>query len=188
MPLTTSLIGLWYSIGNSASIICSQLINFLALVLHQFSQLVFNGLNKNGHYAISDGQNVSAKCSSELTIVLDLDETLVYATNTPPLPFEYDYFTIISEDNTPYYVYKRPYLDYFLKSVSLLGRVIVFTASEKSYATQVIANLGQEGKIEQAYYRDVILSEKIVMQSWTIRLHQAISKYRTKPKENYCNR
>jgi len=98
--------------------------------------------------------------SSDLTIVLDIDETLVFTTEDPPSMLDYEYFSVNDCENGIYYVYKRPYLDYFLSKASQLGRIIIFTASEKSYATQVIKNIGQDIVISGAYFRDVSLCKE----------------------------
>eukprot|EP00826_Nyctotherus_ovalis_P012438 TRINITY_DN13289_c0_g1_i9.p1 TRINITY_DN13289_c0_g1~~TRINITY_DN13289_c0_g1_i9.p1 ORF type:complete len:244 (-),score=34.53 TRINITY_DN13289_c0_g1_i9:351-1082(-) len=97
------------------------------------------------------------KRQGELTIVLDIDETLVYTTDEAPSMLDYDYFSINDCVDGLFYVYKRPHLDHFLKKVSQLGRIVIFTASEKSYATQVIKNIGQNIAIAGAYFRDVSL-------------------------------
>ncbi len=54
-----------------------------------------------------------------------------------------------------YYVYKRPHLDYFLESSAQIGRVVVFTASEREYAEKVLAWLDQKGHISAKYFREV---------------------------------
>lgn len=95
------------------------------------------------------------KRQGELTIVLDIDETLVYTTDEAPSMLDYDYFCINDCVDGLFYVYKRPHLDHFLSKVSQLGRIIIFTASEKSYATQVIKNIGHNIAIAGAYFRDV---------------------------------
>ena len=37
-----------------------------------------------------------------------------------------------------YYVYKRPLLDKFLKAMSIMGELHIFTASARSYADPII--------------------------------------------------
>jgi len=163
LSLASYLIHLWHWMEDCVLLLLSHLIRSLSQLLQFLLILLSYPLRKGKCWIQSFSQSVSVNGSPELTIVLDLDETLIHTTGKPPLPSEYDYFTIIDSDSTLYYVYKRPYLDYFLKSVSVLGRVIIFTASKESYATQVIANIGQETEIVGAYYRDVILEKKLVM-------------------------
>lgn len=115
---------------------------------------------------------------NELTIVLDIDETLVYTTEEPPSILDYDYFCVDDCENGIYYVYKRPHLDYFLTKVAQLGRIIIFTASEESYASQVIKNIGQTVIISGAYYRDVSSLIKVVVYIATVWVCEETEKYR----------
>jgi TFIIF-interacting CTD phosphatase-like protein len=65
-------------------------------------------------------------------LILDLDETLVYATETPlfrpPDFYVYDYA-----------IYKRPYLDIFLTTCLEWFNVAVWTSSGSDYATAVVS-------------------------------------------------
>ncbi|AFY91754.1 NIF family HAD-type phosphatase [Chamaesiphon minutus] len=65
-------------------------------------------------------------------LILDLDETLVYATETPSigLPDFYVY---------DYAIYKRPYLDIFLATCLEWFNVAIWTSSGSDYATAVVA-------------------------------------------------
>lgn len=66
-----------------------------------------------------------------LLLVLDLDETLVYATETP-MPNPPDFRL------SAYYIYRRPHLDSFLAQTLSLYRVAIWTASGAAYADEVI--------------------------------------------------
>jgi hypothetical protein len=58
------------------------------------------------------------KKTDRLTLTLDLDETLVHCT-VDPVPNPDHIFNVVFNDNSyQVYVRKRPYLDYFLESVS----------------------------------------------------------------------
>jgi TFIIF-interacting CTD phosphatase-like protein len=65
-------------------------------------------------------------------LILDLDETLIYATETP-LVRQPD-FQIYN-----YHIYKRPYLDTFLVTRLDWFDVAVWTSSGSEYATEVVA-------------------------------------------------
>jgi TFIIF-interacting CTD phosphatase-like protein len=65
-------------------------------------------------------------------LILDLDETLVYATETQ-LEREAD-FSVYD-----YHVYKRPYLDIFIKTCLDWFNVAVWTSSGSQYASKVVA-------------------------------------------------
>lgn len=64
-------------------------------------------------------------------LVLDLDETLVYA-DLQPLDREAD-FRIFE-----YHVYRRPYLDRFLRFCGARFRVAVWTSSSGDYAAEIV--------------------------------------------------
>lgn len=67
-------------------------------------------------------------------LILDLDETLIYATETN---LEHDFDFIVGQ----YFVYKRPFLDDFLKFCLENFEVAVWTSSTRNYATQIIDNI-----------------------------------------------
>ena len=98
------------------------------------------------------------------TLVLDLDETLVH-TNThfdsgegilpPELRLDVETNSRGGKSRI-FYVRIRPYLSEFLKEISELFEVVVFTASEKSYADPIVASIFNEAGCEiprQCYYR-----------------------------------
>lgn len=94
-----------------------------------------------------------------LTLVLDLDETLVHCTveqiPNPDLTFP------VTFNGTFYQVYvrKRPYLDEFLATVAKSFEVIVFTASQKVYAETLLNRLDETRTlIQHRLYRDSCLN------------------------------
>lgn len=83
----------------------------------------------------------------EYTLVLDLDETLVHCSISP--------FEGFDETRENIYISYRPYLLNFLQKVSTLFEVVVFTASEKEYASMVLNRIDPENKyIHHRLYRD----------------------------------
>lgn len=89
------------------------------------------------------------KCgiSSEYTLVLDLDETLVHCSISP--------FEGYDEIKDCIYISYRPYLVEFLEKVSSLFEIVVFTASEREYASMVLDRIDPEQKyIHHRLYRD----------------------------------
>lgn len=64
-------------------------------------------------------------------LILDLDETLIYSSETP-LPYESDF------QIGDYFVYKRPGLAEFLKTCSGWFELGVWTSSSTDYANEVI--------------------------------------------------
>ena len=100
----------------------------------------------------------SLKPSNRPTLALDLDETLVHCTVEPV--DKYDISFPVTFNGTYYQVYvrKRPFLDYFLETVSKSFEVVVFTASQKVYA-DVLLDLLDPGKkyISHRLFREACL-------------------------------
>ncbi|MCO5601083.1 hypothetical protein L7F22_055202 [Adiantum nelumboides] len=90
-----------------------------------------------------------------ITLVLDLDETLVHSTLeqcddadfTFPVNFNYQEYTV--------YVRRRPHLQTFMERVSQLFEIIIFTASQSVYAEQLLNVLDPKRKlIRHRVFRD----------------------------------
>ncbi|KAI7852571.1 NLI interacting factor-like phosphatase-domain-containing protein [Circinella umbellata] len=98
------------------------------------------------------------------TLVLDLDETLVhsvrlgsYAARQRTVSTSIKRKKIEVQDDKQsmlYEVYKRPHVDFFLKTISQWYKVVIFTASMAEYADPVIDWLDQDHNvISQRYFR-----------------------------------
>jgi len=72
-----------------------------------------------------------------MLLILDLDETLVYATEVR-LNRKEDFGC------TPYFVYKRPDLDSFIENIKSHFEIAVWTASSRLYANEVVRNIFPE--------------------------------------------
>lgn len=72
----------------------------------------------------------------EKLLILDLDETLIYATEQP-LERKAD-FVLFENTATPYFVYKRPYLDTFLEFCFTHFQVAIWTSSAEDYAQGIV--------------------------------------------------
>lgn len=81
------------------------------------------------------------------TLVLDMDETLIQShivyrgrkgRGRQTAPMGYDHSFCIPQSNATVYVYKRPYVDFFLDRVSQWYNVIVYTAASELYASKVL--------------------------------------------------
>ncbi|RZC45837.1 hypothetical protein C5167_038783 [Papaver somniferum] len=93
-----------------------------------------------------------------ITLVLDLDETLVHSTleHCDDADFTFPVFFNMKEHTV--YVRQRPYLKPFLGKVAEMFEIIVFTASQSSYAEQLLNILDPSGKlISQRAYRESCL-------------------------------
>ena len=73
------------------------------------------------------------------TLVLDLDETLVYASIQSSKTCEFITEVFIEGRSSLYYVHRRPYLDTFLDAVSNWYHLAIYTASIREYADVVVS-------------------------------------------------
>ncbi|CED84894.1 nif-domain-containing protein [Phaffia rhodozyma] len=101
------------------------------------------------------------------TLILDLDETLIHSTSRPIVSTSGKWGggrgrgeghmveVFLGGRSTVYHVYKRPYVDYFLKKVSSWYTLVIFTASMQEYADPVIDWLdGGRNMFAKRLYRE----------------------------------
>ena len=72
--------------------------------------------------------------STNKLLVLDLDETLIHATRHKldiPEDFQFD----------QYYVYKRPYLEKFLKEIAFHFKVGIWSSASDSYVNEIVKQI-----------------------------------------------
>jgi len=100
----------------------------------------------------------SAPASAPVTLVLDLDETLVHCT-VEPVP-DPDVVFPVDFNGVSYQVHvrKRPHLEEFLRRVSKMFEVVVFTASQQVYADALLDLIDPGQKlIKHRLFRDACL-------------------------------
>ncbi|KAL9675987.1 hypothetical protein QQ045_004198 [Rhodiola kirilowii] len=86
-----------------------------------------------------------------ITLVLDLDETLVHTTASPCDGTDFSF----QLEERVLYVRKRPFLHAFLERVSELFRIIIFTAGTRNYADHVLDILDPGRRLtSRRAYRD----------------------------------
>jgi len=73
-----------------------------------------------------------------VTLVLDLDETLVHCSTSLIPNYELKFLVKFGGIDYPVYVRRRPHLFPFLKKVSEWFEVVIFTASQKVYADKLL--------------------------------------------------
>lgn len=89
----------------------------------------------------------SSSSSKKSILVLDLDETLVHTSQIPggfPIPLGVRSF----------YVQKRPHVDRFLEELSKHFELVVFTASRKEYANQVVDYIDSKRVVSRRIFRE----------------------------------
>lgn len=102
-----------------------------------------------------------ARETKSVTLVLDLDETLVHSTleHCDSADFTFPVFVNMKEHTV--YVKQRPFLKAFLERVAEMFQIVVFTASQSIYAKQLLDILDPDGKIisRRAYRESCIFSD-----------------------------
>ena len=94
--------------------------------------------------------------SNKKTLVLDLDETLVHSSTERPFANKNNIILNLKIRNKPYkiYVILRPYLEYFLKEMSMYYNLYIFTASMSQYSTALLDILDRNKLIVKAFNRE----------------------------------
>ena len=127
---------------------------------------------KNINYKINTKNNLTNNISNKRnknnkkTLILDLDETLVHSLFEPEKTnnniIKPDIYLKIFFNNKfqEIFVYKRPYLDIFLKEMRKIYNIYVFTASIEKYAKPLLDKLDKDNLIIKKFYREsCLLSE-----------------------------
>lgn len=90
-----------------------------------------------------------------ITLVLDLDETLVHSTLEHCDDADFTFPVHFNMKEHTIYVRCRPFLQMFMERVAQLFEIIVFTASQSIYAEQLLNKLDPKQKlIHQRVYRE----------------------------------
>ncbi|KAL1202186.1 Mitochondrial import inner membrane translocase subunit TIM50 [Cardamine amara subsp. amara] len=90
-----------------------------------------------------------------ISLVLDLDETLVHSTLEPCGEVDFTFPVNFNEEEHMVYVRCRPHLKEFMERVSRLFEIIIFTASQSIYAEQLLNVLDPKRKLfRHRVYRD----------------------------------
>ncbi|KAK2993921.1 hypothetical protein RJ640_012795 [Escallonia rubra] len=103
----------------------------------------------------------SAQKMKLITLVLDLDETLVHSTLEHCDDADFTFPVVVNMKEHIVYVKQRPYLQAFLERVAEMFEIVVFTASQSIYAKQLLDILDPEGKLiaRRAYRESCIFTD-----------------------------
>ncbi|GKZ00943.1 hypothetical protein MPSEU_001045800 [Mayamaea pseudoterrestris] len=95
----------------------------------------------------------------KITLVLDLDETLVHCTVEPIVDADFLFDVVFHGVEYSVHVKLRPYLSRFLDSICGQYEVVIFTASQKVYADQLLDRIDPENKyFHHRLFRESCLS------------------------------
>jgi len=150
------------SIGTTLSVITKLYLCSTSTIKFVFRVITLKSIFVSKH-DIKGDDNIVKKCNrlfentldtKQLSLVLDLDETLVHSSTKQP-ENEHEMVILSSEDGTTkkVYVQKRPNLKEFLQKVSTEYNVIIYTASKNIYADAVIDLIDEELNVRERYYR-----------------------------------
>ncbi|KAF8394685.1 hypothetical protein HHK36_020902 [Tetracentron sinense] len=105
-----------------------------------------------------------------ITLVLDLDETLVHSSFDSCEDADFSFPVHFSMQVQTVYVRQRPYLRMFLEAVAAMFEIVIFTAGQSIYAERLLDILDPDHTlICQRVYRDsCVLSEGGYMKDLTI--------------------
>ena len=125
-----------------------------------FNFLSIKNMNNSNYIYENIYSNPRANDENKKTLILDLDETLVHSSFQPLILNK----EIIKPDiffkiffNNKYYdinVYKRPFLNKFLKEMKKIFIIYVFTASIEKYAKPLLDQLDTHNCITKKLYRE----------------------------------
>ncbi|KAH9257781.1 hypothetical protein BASA81_003799 [Batrachochytrium salamandrivorans] len=130
---------------------------------NEFDPILFIALLPSHAAALQANLHVARPLLPQLspgkpTLVLDLDETLVHCNaNSDGLPGTFDIAFEVKFNNVGcnVFVRKRPHLDHFLLEVSKRFEVVIFTASQRVYADNLLNLLDPTGeRIHHRLFRE----------------------------------
>ncbi|XP_075523230.1 uncharacterized protein LOC142555946 isoform X1 [Primulina tabacum] len=126
--------------------------------------------NIPGQTDVSLCYSSDTKDTRRITLVLDLDETLVHSTLDYCEDADFTFPIFFNMKEYTVYVKKRPHLGVFLKRVAELFDIMVFTASQSIYAKQLLDILDPEGKLlsKRAYRESCIILEGNYVKDLTV--------------------
>lgn len=84
---------------------------------------------------------VRSQMLPKVSLVLDLDETLVHSSLERPDTYDFEIVVRYNEQDTTVYVQKRPGVDQFIRTVAWEFDVFIFTASSPEYAVPVVKHI-----------------------------------------------
>ncbi|XP_062206430.1 uncharacterized protein LOC133908423 [Phragmites australis] len=91
----------------------------------------------------------------KVTLVLDLDETLVHSTMEHCDDADFTFPVFFNMKEHVVYVKKRPHVHMFLEKMAEMFEVVIFTASQSVYADQLLDMLDPEKKLfTKRYFRE----------------------------------
>ena len=125
-----------------------------------YNHLTIRSINNSNYTNEYNENQIFLKKENKKILILDLDETLIHSSFQPlqinnkiikpdihfKIFFNFKYHDI--------FVYKRPFLNKFLKEMNKIFNIYVFTASIKKYAKPLLNILDKHNYIIKKFYRE----------------------------------
>lgn len=97
-----------------------------------------------------------------LSIVIDLDNTLIFASTSPVTISDFVIKILVAPGKyESCFVHKRPDLEQFLSDISKIANLYLYTASTREYCEQILSNIDPFGK----YFKKVLCREDCIQDS-----------------------
>ncbi|KAJ8408332.1 hypothetical protein AAFF_G00257460 [Aldrovandia affinis] len=90
---------------------------------------------------------VKTRSTPQATLVLDLDETLVFSSLNMIENAEYTFHTYFQNHEYKVFVVLRPHVKEFLQSMSKIFEMFVYTSAKKEYAEKILETLDPQKKL-----------------------------------------
>ena len=94
-------------------------------------------------------------------LVLDLDETLIHSSVEKKLLCKPAFLLYDEDQRQHFYVYKRPFVDVFLKLLAPLYHIVVYTASFSSYSDPIIDHIDVDSVIGRCLSNNSLVETKL---------------------------
>lgn len=132
--------------------------------------LVFNRLPDLPQAVSSILSPQKAQERMPVTLVLDLDETLVHSTMEQCDDADFTFPVFFNMKHHTVYVRQRPFLQMFLDSVAQMFEIVIFTAAQSIYAGELLDILDPDRKIisKRIYRESCIFSDGTYTKDLTI--------------------
>ncbi|SBT36315.1 NLI interacting factor-like phosphatase, putative [Plasmodium ovale wallikeri] len=109
---------------------------------------------KTHQYEKEKDRKIKRRICPSMTLVLDLDETLIYCTKKKKFKYQKEVDVLINGKYLSLYVCKRPYIDLFFSVLYPFYEIVIFTTSIKSYADTVLNIIDVDHYIDKKFYRE----------------------------------
>ncbi|KAJ8374719.1 hypothetical protein SKAU_G00052990 [Synaphobranchus kaupii] len=90
---------------------------------------------------------VKTRSTPQATLVLDLDETLVFSSLNMIENAEYTFHTYFQDHEYKVFMVLRPHVKEFLQSMSKIFEMFVYTSAKKEYAEKILETLDPQKKL-----------------------------------------